>query len=372
MPVIAVNISPRLYSAVRQLVDAGGYESPEQFLEVAIFNQLAIEKGKAVGPRDGKPEVQGAVALAIKPSQLMSFPAHGSVGGGLAIHDDGRMLDDVIRRLALTYEDSLLPPLLEPASGFADERIWGQINRLFPLKLACRWLAVYAASAKEWPRLRTISDMLADDVGAIGTGLELLDTSLGRKRDDRLSTGLPRRGNSASRDRFISQYIARTTRSGEIYAGAICQFGLAAIEFDEIGLTKFGVELARLSNPLLDSVTPTPPTSTISGNERTLFMQLVKSRVPMERADIAMILDAARTGHTTPTELTNAVTGHLPNTWTALAKRTHIAGVLARAADLSLIRRIWEGRTVTYQVIPSVEREWSTPSTSEAEKEQVA
>ena len=45
MPVIAVNLSQKTYSDIMALVSAGAYSGPEQFLEIAAFNQLALERG---------------------------------------------------------------------------------------------------------------------------------------------------------------------------------------------------------------------------------------------------------------------------------------------------------------------------------------
>jgi hypothetical protein len=104
--------------------------------------------------------------------------------------------------------------------------------------------------------------------------------------------------------------------------------------------------------------------STLSGDERSFFIELVKSRVPLEHRDIGMVLEAARAGHTTPTDLTSVIVPCLPEDWTDLAKRTHISGVLARAVDLGLIRRIWDGKTVTYRLSPTVDREWDVMTTT--------
>src|SRR5689334_13715258 len=45
MPVIAVNLSQKTYSDIMSLVGQGAYSGPEQFLEIAAFNQLALERG---------------------------------------------------------------------------------------------------------------------------------------------------------------------------------------------------------------------------------------------------------------------------------------------------------------------------------------
>src|SRR5438046_10665383 len=45
MPLIAVNLSQKTYADIISLVTTGAYSGPEQFLEIAAFNQLALERG---------------------------------------------------------------------------------------------------------------------------------------------------------------------------------------------------------------------------------------------------------------------------------------------------------------------------------------
>ena len=56
----------------------------------------------------------------------------------------------------------------------------------------------------------------------------------------------PGKGNSASRDRFLSQFLARVTRGGEVYPGAVCQYQLARFEDAAIVLTNRGLEFSRI------------------------------------------------------------------------------------------------------------------------------
>lgn len=264
MPVVATNLSPKLYSAIRRMIDEGKYESPDQFLEIAIFNQITLEDGKAKGI-----EVLDKLKVdaAEKPADLNG---QSTTNSRASRKGEDRAIQDVTERLALGHWTDSVPSPADLIQDDAGERIWGQVNRLFALKLACRWLAINAAEHCEWPRLRDVTDQLADDAATIGTHLQGHDESLGLKREARLSTGLPRKGNSASRDRYLSQYVARTTRSGEIYPGAICQLALAYVEFDEVRLTTAGAELARLENPILDGPL-TAATATLSNAEHFLL-----------------------------------------------------------------------------------------------------
>lgn len=45
MPLLAMNLSDTLYDQIKVLVEKGLYKSFESFLEIAAFNQLAMERG---------------------------------------------------------------------------------------------------------------------------------------------------------------------------------------------------------------------------------------------------------------------------------------------------------------------------------------
>ncbi|HKB03329.1 MAG TPA: hypothetical protein VKD90_13985, partial [Gemmataceae bacterium] len=42
---MAMNLSDTLFATIKELVERGKYQSPESFLEIAAFNQLALERG---------------------------------------------------------------------------------------------------------------------------------------------------------------------------------------------------------------------------------------------------------------------------------------------------------------------------------------
>ena len=45
MPLLAINLSDKLFQSIKELVEKGKYQSPESFIEIAVFNQLALERG---------------------------------------------------------------------------------------------------------------------------------------------------------------------------------------------------------------------------------------------------------------------------------------------------------------------------------------
>jgi hypothetical protein len=355
VPVVAVNVSNAVFEELRGLVEKGLYVSPEQFLEIAAFNQLALERGAtpaqvmAGGHRGPDPKLPERANGAGR-SATRSESRRGNAVRPVARKPAKITAADVALVHSRLSVDKIAdpPPPRDAAPRPADERLYGLVNRLFPLKLACRWLAVTNSGRKKWERYAAIAEMLADDAAVIGSALEQADHKAQRKRDELLSTGLPRKGNLASYSRFLSQYLARTTRAAEIYPGAICQYALAEFDDDRIALTDRGIALARLENPILDG-DPSAATSMLTTIECSFLSSQITAYVPAEHADFAAVIAALQGGHVTPDDLLNAVKSSLPATWSETMVRSHVSGVVARLADISGVKRNWSGRNVRYE-----------------------
>ena len=164
-----------------------------------------------------------------------------------------------------------------------------------------------------------------------------------------LATSLPRIGNMASQDRFLSQFVARATRSGRLYPGAICHYALASIDGGKLLLTKPGLEFALLSNPVLDSPID-QAVCALSPEEREFLQWQVIRYVPSEYHDSALVTGAILEGNDTPGALAEAVFGHFPADWTTAAKQTHLSGIVARLTEIGVVSRTWSGRKVAYGI----------------------
>ena len=359
MPIIATNVASGTFLEIKELVEQQAYASVEQFVEIALLNQIALERGgspdglekgrrptsrrssggarpgarAATGRRKGKTRPRGSKPASRKRTRSIELSPE----------------DLELARRRLGREQSMRPGPnpLDASPRPADERLWGQVNRLLPMKIACRWVAVATAGCGEWPRLEELFDPMADDAATIGTALERADARAQRKRDQQLATSLPRRGNTPSRDRFLSQYVARMTRAGDIYPGAICQYAFAAFDGDHLSLTEKGLALARFVNPVLDQDIESADKA-LGEDEKALFVQQVLSYVPGEHADFRTVLQVIVDGHRSPKELAGAVRSHFPEDWSAGMFQTHTSGVIARLTEMDLIEREWQGRNVSY------------------------
>lgn len=367
MPLFAVNLPDAVFESIKELIEQRRYRDVEAFVEVAALNQLALERGTP--PAD---------LVRAKASVHTDAPSRENAGSvtkvGTETSKNGRRelrnkktAGGRISRTSFVLEKKqshdAIPETLEGfvrfgaadvlrpanANGAADH-IFGQVNRLFPLKVACRGIANVALSnGNNWPDYSVVHDVVGERASKLGSLLEKWDSLHDRKRDEQLATGLPKRGNSASRDRFISQLVARVTRGGDVYAGALCQYQLAAFEGERVALTQDGLAFASLENPIMDGG-DSQVRITLGDEEVRFLTDLILRQVNTERQDMGIVLRGIANGKGTPTELSNAVRAELPQDWTEGMMLTHISGLVARLADLHLIKRKWDGRFVQYEI----------------------
>jgi hypothetical protein len=368
MPLLAVNLSDTLADQIKPLVEKGLYKSFETFLEIAAFNQLALERGASPAEivEKGHRRVRHAEGSDNGAERSMKMKAKPEPEKTKSSPRQAQrpLARVVVEEVAVTEEDYAAAFKRLAANGvkldtlvvthpdqdhLSHERVFGQVNRLLPLKLACRWLAVSAATEGKWPKYDAISDRLGDDAGIVGSLLEKWDVDNDRKRDEQLATGLPRKGNSASRDRFLTQFLGRITRGGEVYPGAVCQYQLARFEDSAVMLTEQGLAFSNLENPVIDKK-DSKTTATLAPAESEFLARQVLRWVPAERDDMRLVFQAVAAGKVTPADLSAAVRSRFPAEWSDSVFSTHLSGLIARLSDLRLMKRVWQGRNVNYEL----------------------
>lgn len=350
MPVVAVNLAPSVFADIHSLVSRGLYTSPEQFLEIAAFNQVALERGAKPDelPARVRSQEREPPLPPVRASEKAPRVPRGRAHPSSAPRRKAAAAPDFLQAAAafrITNAGAPRVRAVEPRP--ATERLWGQVNRLFPMKLVCRWLLANGGVA-----LDAGAPRLGEAAGLLGSALEALDNAAGRKREDVLATGLPRAGNVASMDRFLSQYLARTTRAGDIYPGAVSHYALAVFDADVPMLTDRGLEFARLPNPILEAES-SELGEAMSAHERDFLARQIVQYVPLERRDFAVVARAITAGATTPDDLMSAVRESFPAEWSEVMARTHLSGLIARMSDMGALRREWEGRHVSYELMSS-------------------
>ncbi len=356
MPVIVVNLKQKYFSQIQRLIAEGQYSSPGEFVALATANQLELESEHAnpieefVQPVSEV--VERVIAVRKEPKQsgeprapIQSIPK--AAGGQL----DSDEIRKVIARLAAPSREleSAFPEAAPATETGLEVRIWGQVNRIFPMKVALAWMAAKALSEGSWSATAKILDAVSNDAATLGSALQQSDDDASRQRHNVLATALPRAGNPQSLTRFSSQFLARTTVRGATHAGACVQFGLALIDGGQIRLTREGLKFACLPNPIFRASDFTHVDATLSPDEREFFVRHAVPLVPTELEDYRLVIDTIQSGENSPTDQITHLSTRLPSDWSDTQIRTHVTGVVARMVDLGLLRRVRNGRHVHYE-----------------------
>jgi hypothetical protein len=353
MPIIAVDVNEDLYDRMVDLVSKRKYRDLSQLLDVAIRNHLALEdRLSSEGLRHITLEAQSANTR--KPTAGKSQRSRSQVTAPNKVSSAGSGGSDVewnrvTTKFRFETEEQKGPPTCEAIVRPSDEQMYSLVNRLFPIKLVARWLDVQATVTGHWPLFEDASTLVGKDAALVGSLLASADALMQRSRDDCFATALPRLDKPESEDRFCTQFIGRLMQTSSVYPGAIIQFALAESKNGQLVLTNKGRALSRLPNPVIDE-TGALSTMLLTEDERSLFVDQVRSFMPREAADFKVILEAVQTGFNTPSDLLQHLEGKFGGRETPAAFRSHISGVISRLIESGLLHRIWKGRYVSYDL----------------------
>jgi len=356
MPIIAVEVNEDLYDRMADLLSKRKYRDLSQLLDAAIRNHLLLEDRlsseglrhvtlEAPSANTGKAKQQSS-GKSERSRSHVTPPDRVSSGGA-------RGLDDEWTRVALKFrfepEEKKGPPTCEPTVRRSDEQMYSLVNRLFPIKLVARWVDVQASVNGHWPLFEDASTLVGKDAALVGSLLASADALMQRSRDDCLATALPRLDKPESEDRFSTQFIGRLMQTGSVYPGAIIQFALAEAKNGQLVLTSKGRDLSRLPNPVIDDAGPRS-LMLLTEDERSFFVEQVRSFMPRETVDSKLVLEAVQAGFNTPSDLLQHLAGKFGGRETPAAFRSHISGVISRLIESGLLHRIWKGRYVSYDL----------------------
>jgi hypothetical protein len=367
---------PGLKERVDALVRAGLYTDFSSFVVAALENQLLLEEAHATTPRPAEPPQRRAESVEaraapqeieyerlheFRPGIIRAAPmALPSSGPDITLETGGfRGLE----LLPLAAE----PPFPLPQASAADQPpdqpvsidkwVWGQYNRLLPAKVSMRALAVMVAAAGDARPLADAAPQIAELALRFGAYLRELDDRFQTHRDDALATAFPR--HLPGRLRFQNHFVGHAV---EHRAGGL----LADYRFIEarprkghlwVLPTAAGWHFARLPNPLFNGPPPSSPPARFSDEEIHFLLDHIRRFVPVEVFAVRAVLSLIEQDRKTPDALTEGLARYLPEGSNPAALRdvlsTQRTGVLARAADLGLVRRLRDARFITYQVTDS-------------------
>jgi len=238
------------------------------------------------------------------------------------------------------------PVLKDPRKAPAeDDWLWGQINRILPVKANLRML-LYIGQEKGLEdgglKIQNYKSTLRQLAIDLRRYLEAVDKKHDHKGSERLTTGFPKNKNS-SFERYMNHFNFKIDTQGEV-SGALIELGLINIISNRIFLTKIGKAFLDLENPVFDR----DETDTFSKRETEYYRRKILEYHRGEKKAFALISKTIKKGTRKPKKIKNAVGGKLSNNWSDTKLNTQINGALSRMVDLNFLQRQKDGRFVTY------------------------
>ena len=318
-----MDISPDTLDTINILIQKGEYRTVQEFISTAIQNQIYIIEQPESSITLSRPSQ-------IRPSEIVRESKS----------DSTSLL--VLRDYKVETKDEFEKMGSRTLSGF-----W---NKFLPVKITLRVLA----NMQHENNTPVLLDMLRENASVtarkLGQTLVRKEKGSGRKRGDRLFTGLPvKRSGDKSRLRFKSHFVG--SLSGDKIDGMPGTLGLIHITKGNDGKnyvssTEPGLRFTGLPNPIIDN---NDYNSTLSEEEKAFLVAEIRSRLPDEYEAMRSVLKLIDEGNAD----TKALLSELNKIYPELSHNKltiFLSGMLNRLADLGLVTRIFEGLAFKYEV----------------------
>lgn len=353
--VLCIEIEKRTKEELDLLVAVGGFSGYSQAISLAISNQVVLTRQISEA---GRELVIGENKNGAK--QESDLPTRAT--NQSSTRTDALGLDDIFAQNHSSISTFKPAPL--PSDVFVrgqdvpvDRWIFGQHNKLLPVKASCRAL-VRLCSESDGVLLSKAASEIASRAVSLGDFLNGIDKKYGFARDEALSVAFPRSISEIehkARSRFANQFVANVNKHGQV-SGLLVDLKLINLvsgRDKKIMLTEPGFTFATLSNPILDSSTADVVRGTkLSGEERDFLLNHIALNVPSEdfayRTVIAALLEEANTPEKLDGYLEQFLQKRANKPFTKAFLTTQRSGVISRMADLGMLERNRDGIRVTY------------------------
>ena len=316
-----VDIPPEMVDVILREIDRGEYRSVQEFIINSVQNQIYLTDNPIPNISVKKPlqQIEDAEKKKLKSVNYLVMEK----GDIFTVNSNSKLLEPTL-------------------SGF-----W---NKFLPTKITVRVLSNLLREYKESVPLALLQEQASLEARSIGLTLVKSERKSGRKRGDRLFTGLPvKRNSEKSRSRFKSHFVGSLKKNSiDGMAGTLHLLHIFRGEDgqDYVQLTDNGKEFSELENPILDLKNYN---DSLSEKERDYLVQLIKKQLPKEFEEMALIIKLINIDKITTKDLIK----ELSTLRTEMSENkitTHLSGILNRLVDLNLLKRKYEGQSFIYEV----------------------
>lgn len=308
-----IRLDEHLARRLGQFLGSGvhGYASLDEFIQVALQNQLGVE-------RSGPEAAQNASTDA----------------------NDGRGLSPLLRPLS-----GEPPSNLAIQGDSSSDTLFVLTNRLGPIKVAARVLANLAADG-HWPSLEEFHEKASRVGREVGLRLREEDLVSEKRGSTRRWIAFPvGEDERAAYNRFVASFTMQTT-DDRIF-GPMIVLGLGSVQGGRAVLTEAGWRLALAPSPLLkDGVSGL----TLSEEEAAILRRQV-IRAPGELSAVREFLEIVRRGAGSQRRIDELLAARYPD-WTETLTVAHRSALLGRLSDLGVLEVTGRGPSAKTRLLP--------------------
>jgi len=318
-----IDIPDGLHQKIARLVAGGKYSTIQDFAFAALQNQLLLEKSYQ--------DANSSQVLYLYDPQVKF-----------------KVDKEVLHQLEL-IEESRINSVPYKMDGDETGWIFGQINRILPVKYGLRVLMNLLQEEGEWVPLDFFHDKASHEARKFGNYLKNQDDLKNRSRSERFSVGFPIGEFSKSSDRYKTQFLGYVQPSSGLTIGALPNLLFSVISFREgqdfVGITEAGKEFGILPNPALDS--SSDEGGTFSKEETQYFINHINRHVKREADAQKTMLKLIDSGCDETGCIDRELSRKFPQ-WSKPQVATNRSGVIGRMRELNLSRREYKGSAIQY------------------------
>lgn len=363
--IICFDCSVKTKKRIEDLLAAGGYGNVSELISVAVENQALLEarlgNGDAltIDQKLSRPDlVENGRPSGSKKKKRSARGSKTDVGGAVRGQAEGGAalfllegLEKISHPHSPLPDDYWMPGMVVPL----DRWIFGQHNKLLPVKASCRGLAHLLRHEPKGVYCDAAANRLADEAVILGDLLVQCDGQHDTDRDRALSTAFPSSADHSgkARVRYANQFVASVNKHGQV-SGALIDFKFINYKpgrNPRLSLTDKGWEFALMRNPILDGSCQADSVK-FSEEEVSFFLDHIVSNVRAEDFAYCAILQAISDGANTPELLDKVLRESVPEERSQRVTSSFLSsqrsGAISRMSDLGLVERVREGVRVTY------------------------
>jgi Arc/MetJ-type ribon-helix-helix transcriptional regulator len=333
-----IDITQKQAEEIESFIKKGKYHSFAQFITTAVENQIYIENSEV-----------GEEKLESKNKRINNVSQPDVI-----IKDENKITIVEIKSQPKLVSIPTFQQLSCSSQKFEEEKcwLWGQANRILPLKIGLRVLYAIIGS-EQFIELEEYRNKAADIAAGFGTLIRGYEDKKNKMRDERISAGLPDEKEFKSKVRYKSHFLAYMRKDGTL-DGAMSYLRFVNLNKDEkgkvlIGLTEPGLNFAKLDNPVLDL---TDFEKSFNEKEVDFYLDHISKNVKGESSATKWLLQKLANGLKEREEINKELKKEFGQIWGAsdAVINTQRAGLMARMFELGLIEKEKDGVKVSYKI----------------------